>query len=193
MMPWIRTVSWSRNTSRLALIACSANVAAFSALIPRCGTAPACAPLPVNRTYLTTCPLLVPPMAKLCAPMSLAVWHIMAISTSVELAQLDQFLLAAHELDLALGPEVQAARHLDEFLGRYRERHDLAAQFTQHFRLHQSRHCAQHHADLAMVPARVGGAGVIVRMRVPVHDQAVQLTDDGDAWSTAVPPPSPRP
>ena len=63
IIPCIRTVSCSRYSSRFALIACNAKLAAFSALTPRCGTLPACAARPVNRTYLTICPLLVPPSA----------------------------------------------------------------------------------------------------------------------------------
>ena len=82
IIPWMRTVSSARWVSRSALMAWIAKEAAFRALTPRWGRLPAWAPTPVYLTNFTTWPLLVPPMANRRSPMSLAVWHIMAMSTS---------------------------------------------------------------------------------------------------------------
>ena len=60
MMGCTRIVSLSMKVSRLKWMAVRASVAAFSALMPRCGEPPACAPLPTNWIFFARVPLLVP-------------------------------------------------------------------------------------------------------------------------------------
>ena len=113
--------------------------------MPRCGEDPACAARPVNRTYLTTWPLVVPPMANECDPMSLAVWHIIAMSTSSNSPSRISSCLPPMNSILPCSRRSSRLRDFDELLGRNRERHDLPVQFGQHLRRGEPHYCAQHH------------------------------------------------
>ena len=55
----------------------------------------------------------------------------------------------------------------------------------QHAFVHQADGSAQHHSDLAVVAAGVGGAGIGAGVRVFVDDEAVQFPDDGHSGAFA--------
>ena len=103
----------------------------------------------------------------------------------VELPQANQFLLAAHKLQLLLFPELQPAGYFDELLGRHRKRNQLAGQLFQDFRLGQPMDSTQHHPNLAVVAAGVGGAGFCVGMGMLIDNQGVQFANQGHAGAGA--------
>ena len=78
MMGWTRILSSSRKVSRLKLMAVKAIVAAFRALMPRCGAPPAWEARPMNWMRLATVPLLVLLMHICFSTGLLVVWSIMA-------------------------------------------------------------------------------------------------------------------
>ena len=95
----------------------------------------------------------------------------------VEFTQAYKFLLAAHEFELFLFPELQAPGYFDKLLGGNSERHQFSGQFSQHLRLSQAADGAQHHANLAMVTASMSCPGLHVSVGVLVDYQGVQLTN----------------
>ena len=97
----------------------------------------------------------------------------------VELAKPDHLRFAAEKFNLALLPQPVPVFDFDVFLGGDSHEHQAAAEGGEHVRLHQGHGGPQHHGYLAMVPAGVGRSRLRVGMGVLVHDQRVQLSQDG--------------
>ena len=96
----------------------------------------------------------------------------------IKFAEADKLLLPAHKLKLSFLPQLQSPGYFDKFFGRHCERHQLAAQFREDFGLRQAADCAQHHTDLAVVTAGVGGAGFLVGVGMFVNYERVQLPNN---------------
>src|SRR5919106_2581870 len=67
----------------------------------------------------------------------------------IELTQLDQFRLAAQELDFTFPSQAVPVLNLDVLFGGHGHQYDATAEVRQYVRMHQSYGGAHHHADLA--------------------------------------------
>jgi len=98
----------------------------------------------------------------------------------VEVADLDQFLLAAQVGDLASVGQPEPVLDLQELLGRRAEEVDLAGERARHTRAHQADGGAQHARHLDVVAALVRGAGDgVAHGRVSSHHR-IELAHDAD-------------
>ena len=106
----------------------------------------------------------------------------------VKLAQLDQFRLAAQELNLALPPQFIPVFNFNIFLGGNGNQGNAAAEVGQHFRLIQADGRAQQHPNLAVMAAGVGGSGFRVGVGMFVDNQGIQFPQQGHRRAGAAAP-----
>ena len=96
----------------------------------------------------------------------------------VELTQADKLLLAAQELDTLLITKGHAPLHLDELLGGHGEGHNGTRKLGQDLRHLEPRNGPQHHPNLGVMAAGVGGPSLGVGAGVLGNQQRVHLPND---------------
>ena len=101
----------------------------------------------------------------------------------VEMALGDEFGLAEHEFDLALGDAAEPLLDIDEFLGRHREKDDLAGEVVGDLGVGQRHRRTQHPGDLRVVAAAVRRTGHRIGERMLRGAQAVEFADQGEPRS----------
>src|SRR4029079_1852646 len=106
----------------------------------------------------------------------------------VEVAEADQLLLAARELEAAGADLRLPPLHVAALLGRYPEEDHATREVVERARVDQAHRGPQHARDLRVVTAGVGGAGVRVALGSPGDTQAVQLADQREGRAVAAAP-----
>ena len=95
----------------------------------------------------------------------------------------DEFGLAEHEFELALGDAAEALLDIDEFLGRHREKDDLAREVVDDLGVGQRHRRTQHPGDLRVMAATMRRTGRRIGERMLRGAQTVEFADQGEPRS----------